>query len=154
MCFVILQLFFYSPLLQVANGKTCAIIDGKSIAKDIKSRIADEINNMKTCIGKCPGLGIVLVGPREDSHTFIRLKLRACQEVGIATFFKQLPDDCSQHEVYDVVSKLNEDPDVHGVIVQLPLPQVISLTVLVCFGLLIWDGGRICTGNIGLGWRY
>lgn len=88
---------------------------------------------MKNGIGKCPGLGIVLVGRREDSHTFIRLKLRACREVGIASFLTQLGEDCSQDEVYDVVSKLNDDPDVHGVIVQLPLPRVISLTVLVCF---------------------
>lgn len=105
---------------------TCAIIDGKSIANDIKSSVADEINKMKNCIGKCPGLGIVLVGQRHDSHTFIRLKLRACHEVGIATFLKQLPEDCSQDEVYHVVSKLNDDPDVHGVIVQLPLPKVNS----------------------------
>ncbi|KAK1378862.1 Methenyltetrahydrofolate cyclohydrolase [Heracleum sosnowskyi] len=118
-----LHYFQSSPFSKVANGKTCAIIDGKSIAKDIKSRVADEINKMKNCIGKCPGLGIVLVGKREDSNTFVRLKLRACQEVGIASFLEQLPEDCSQDEVFDVVSKLNDDPDVHGVIVQLPLPQ-------------------------------
>nr|XP_017221264.1 PREDICTED: bifunctional protein FolD 1, mitochondrial-like isoform X3 [Daucus carota subsp. sativus] len=118
-----LQTHLRSSPFSTADVNTCAIIDGKSIANDIKSSVADEINKMKNCIGKCPGLGIVLVGQRHDSHTFIRLKLRACHEVGIATFLKQLPEDCSQDEVYHVVSKLNDDPDVHGVIVQLPLPR-------------------------------
>lgn len=104
------------------------------VAKEIKSKIAAEICRMKSCIGKCPGLAVVLVGQREDSQSFIRLKLRACNEVGISSFVEQLPEDCTEDQVANVVSNLNENPDVHGILVQLPLPQVISATKLFfCF---------------------
>lgn len=102
------------------------LMDGKLIAKDIKSQIASEIREMKASIGKSPGLAVVLVGKRRDSHTFIRIKLKACDEVGIATFTMELPEDCTEDEVLNVVSNFNRNPLVHGIIVQLPLPQVIS----------------------------
>lgn len=106
-----------------SNGHTAAIINGKLVAKEIKSKIAAEICRMKSCIGKCPGLAVVLVGQREDSQAFIGLKLRACNEVGISSFVEQLPEDCTEDQVANVVSNLNENPDVHGILVQLPLPQ-------------------------------
>ncbi|KAB1214226.1 Bifunctional protein FolD 1, mitochondrial [Morella rubra] len=105
------------------NGQAAAVIDGKSIAQDIKVRIAGEIRRTKAAIGKCPGLAVVLVGERRDSRTYINIKLRACEEVGIATQIAKLPENCTETELLDVVSDFNEDPSVHGIIVQLPLPQ-------------------------------
>ncbi|KAK0590538.1 hypothetical protein LWI29_028532 [Acer saccharum] len=78
---------------------------------------------MKASIGKSPGLAVVSVGKRRDSHTFIRIKLKACDEVGIATLIEELPENCTEHQLLNVVSGFNENPLVHGIIVQLPLPQ-------------------------------
>lgn len=111
-----------------AKGQTAAIIDGKSIAHDIKSKIAGEIRRTKAATGKCPGLAVVLVGKRRDSRTFINIKQKACDDVGIATLIAELPETCTESELLHVVSGFNEDPSVHGIIVQLPLPQVISTT--------------------------
>lgn len=111
-----------------AKGQTAAIIDGKSIAHDIKSKIAGEIRRTKAATGKCPGLAVVLVGKRRDSRTFMNIKQKACDDVGIATRIAELPETCTESELLHVVSGFNEDPSVHGIIVQLPLPQVISTT--------------------------
>lgn len=108
-----------------ANGHSAIIFEGKPIAKQIKSKVADEISRMKSGIGKCPRLGVVLVGDRRDSHTFIQIELKACDQVGIDTMVAQLPEKCTENELLDVVASFNDDPDVHGIIVQLPLPQVI-----------------------------
>lgn len=99
-------------------------MSGKPIAKDIKSKVASEISRMKAAIGSVPGLAVVLVGNREDSQAFVNIKLKACNEVGIETSIVQLPQDCSQNRLIDVVSGFNKNPSVHGIIVQLPLPQV------------------------------
>ena len=115
---------------KAANGNSARIIDGKPIAKDIKFRIAGEIQRMKAAIGKSPGLAVVLVGQRRDSKPYINIKLRACDEVGVATMVEELPESCTESELLDVVSRFNEDPSVHGIIVQLPLPQVISTLLL------------------------
>ncbi|XP_075655808.1 bifunctional protein FolD 1, mitochondrial-like isoform X1 [Castanea sativa] len=106
-----------------SNGNSARIIDGKPIAKDIKFRIAGEVQRMKAAIGKSPGLAVVLVGQRRDSKTYINIKLKACDEVGIATMVEELPESCTESELLDVVSRFNEDPSVHGILVQLPLPQ-------------------------------
>ncbi|XP_031266753.1 bifunctional protein FolD 4, chloroplastic-like isoform X2 [Pistacia vera] len=105
------------------NRQAAAIIDGKSIAQDIRVQIANEIGRMKASIGKSPGLAFVLVGDRRDSDTFIRFKLKACDEVGIASSVSKLPEDCSEEEILNVVTGFNENPFVHGIIVQLPLPK-------------------------------
>lgn len=104
------------------------VIDGKSIADDLKSGIAGEICRMKNAVGKLPGLAVLLVGKRRDSQTFIRIKIKACNEVGISSFIAELPEDCTEDEIINVISSYNENPSVHGIIVQLPLPQVISTT--------------------------
>lgn len=114
-----------------------AIIDGKSIAQDIRFRVAGEIRRAKAAIGKSPGLAVVLVGKRRDSKTYINIKLRACDEVGIVTLIAELPENCTETELLDVVLGFNEDPSVHGIIVQLPLPQVISPTVFASFSFFL-----------------
>lgn len=68
-----------------------------------------------------PGLAVVIVGERKDSQTYVRMKRKACEEVGIASFGADLPDTATQQEVLDVVQQLNANPDVHGILVQLPV---------------------------------
>ncbi|XP_031497228.1 bifunctional protein FolD 1, mitochondrial-like isoform X1 [Nymphaea colorata] len=99
------------------------VIDGSSIAEEIRSEIADEVCKMKDSIGKVPGLAVVLVGSRKDSETYVRNKIKACGEVGIRSYTAELHEDCTEKEVFSVVSRFNDDPSVHGVLVQLPLPK-------------------------------
>ncbi|PRQ45984.1 putative methylenetetrahydrofolate dehydrogenase (NADP(+)), Methenyltetrahydrofolate cyclohydrolase [Rosa chinensis] len=112
------------PLSSAASGNGQAeIMSGKPIAKDIRSRVAAEICRMKAATGRLPGLAVVLVGNRKDSHTYVHLKLKACNQVGIVTSIVQLPQDCTEARLIDVVSSFNRNPSVHGITVQLPLPQ-------------------------------
>ncbi|XP_078152993.1 bifunctional protein FolD 1, mitochondrial-like isoform X2 [Carex rostrata] len=99
------------------------IIDGKSIAEEIRSEISKTVRNLKSSYGKVPGLAVILVGQRRDSQSYVRYKIKACNEVGIRSLVAQLPDSCSDEEVVESVKIFNEDPSVHGILVQLPLPQ-------------------------------
>ncbi len=101
---------------------TAQIIDGKAIAATIRSEIAEEVAQMKATHGVVPGLATVLVGDRKDSQTYVRMKKKACAEVGITSFGYDLPGDASQEEVIQLVRELNANPDIDGILVQLPLP--------------------------------
>ncbi|KAG0622908.1 hypothetical protein M758_3G133100 [Ceratodon purpureus] len=102
------------------------IIDGKAIAQEIKDEIAEEVEKMRIAVGKVPGLAVVLVGSRKDSETYVRSKQKACEEVGFNSFGASLPETATEEEVLAAVRKFNCDPNVHGVLVQLPLPRHIS----------------------------
>ncbi|NOZ51175.1 MAG: bifunctional methylenetetrahydrofolate dehydrogenase/methenyltetrahydrofolate cyclohydrolase FolD [Chloroflexi bacterium] len=102
------------------------IIDGKAIAATIRGEIAAEVEQMKAQFGRVPGLAAVLVGERRDSQTYVRMKKKACAEVGITSFGYTLPADVSQDELLKLVQDLNANPDVHGILVQLPLPDHID----------------------------
>jgi 5,10-methylene-tetrahydrofolate dehydrogenase/methenyl tetrahydrofolate cyclohydrolase len=98
------------------------IIDGKAIAAIIRAEIAVEVQALRDRTGRVPGLATVLVGQRKDSQAYVRMKKKACAEVGITSFGNDVPEDVSQHELLDIVRGLNANPDVHGILVQLPLP--------------------------------
>lgn len=119
------------------DGPSDKIIDGKSIAAIIKSQVASEILRMKDTIGKQPRLAVVLVGERDDSHSFVHTKIKACDEVGISSSVVELHADCTEDEVLHVVSKLNKDPSIHGLFVQLPLPKVTSKPISASLPLFI-----------------
>jgi len=104
------------------------IIDGKQIAADIRVELKAEVEQIKAATGKVPGLAVVLVGSRKDSETYVRSKKKACEEVGIASFGADLPEDISEEELLKVVADYNADPAVHGILVQLPLPPHIDET--------------------------
>ncbi|KAL3702296.1 hypothetical protein R1sor_020318 [Riccia sorocarpa] len=102
---------------------TAEVIDGKRIAEDIRREIAQEVTILKEATGQVPGLAVVLVGNRVDSATYVRSKKKACAEVGFASYGVDLPEDATEEEVLSWVCKYNEDPAVHGILVQLPLPK-------------------------------
>jgi 5,10-methylene-tetrahydrofolate dehydrogenase/methenyl tetrahydrofolate cyclohydrolase len=102
------------------------LIDGKAIAKIIHGEIAAEVEDIKTKHGKVPGLATVLVGARKDSQTYVRMKKKACAQVGINSFSHDLPADISQEELLKIVRELNANPEVNGILVQLPLPDHID----------------------------
>jgi 5,10-methylene-tetrahydrofolate dehydrogenase/methenyl tetrahydrofolate cyclohydrolase len=105
---------------------TATIIDGKATAATIRSELKARVDDLKDKYGKAPGLAVVLVGERKDSQTYVRMKKRACEEVGIASFGKDLPADATEDEIVAVVRDFNADPAVHGILVQLPLPSHIN----------------------------
>eukprot|EP00898_Chlorokybus_atmophyticus_P000383 jgi/Chlat1/1345/Chrsp119S01774 len=105
-----------------APQQSASIIDGKAIAATVRLEVAEAVKNLKQATGHVPGLAVVLVGSRKDSETYVRNKKLACEEVGIQSYGVDLPEDISQQELLDVVQKYNADPNVHGILVQLPLP--------------------------------
>jgi methylenetetrahydrofolate dehydrogenase (NADP+) / methenyltetrahydrofolate cyclohydrolase len=101
------------------------IIDGKKIAAAIAEEIAREVQAL-AAKGIVPGLATVLVGDDPASHVYVRTKRQRCLEIGIASFDHNLPADCSEKKLLNLVAKLNTDPKVHGILVQLPLPNQID----------------------------
>lgn len=102
------------------------IIDGKQIAAAIRAEIKTEVEEMKSRTGRVPGLATVLVGTRKDSQSYVKMKKKACKKAGITSFSYDLPEDISQDELLKIVKDLNANPDVHGILVQLPLPEHID----------------------------
>jgi hypothetical protein len=90
------------------------VIDGKAIAADIRGEIKTGVAAMKAATGKVPGLAVVIVGSRPDSATYVRMKRKACDEAGIVSFHKEMPDTATEAEVLKVVSEFNANPDCHG----------------------------------------
>lgn len=100
------------------------MIDGKTVAKKIREEISVEVSRMKEVIGVVPGLAVILVGDRKDSATYVRNKKKACGDVGIKSFEVNLPADSSEEDVLNSIAEFNNNPSVHGILVQLPLPSV------------------------------
>ncbi len=101
---------------------TASLIDGKGIAQRLRESLADSVNHWVADGKPRPGLATVLVGDNPASQVYVRTKHKACQQVGIESFGFTLPADASQTEVEALVRELNDDPRVHGILVQLPLP--------------------------------
>ncbi len=97
-------------------------IDGVLIAKNVKDRIKRSVEELKSA-GVNPCLATVLIGDNPASATYVRNKHKACEEVGILTKDHKLPSSLSQNELNSLIDSLNNDPSVHGILVQLPLPE-------------------------------
>jgi 5,10-methylene-tetrahydrofolate dehydrogenase/methenyl tetrahydrofolate cyclohydrolase len=102
---------------------TATIIDGDAVAARLRAQIAERVKQMEAQHGMRPGLAAVLVGDDSASATYVRMKRRKCEEVGIESFGFELPASATQAEVEGLVKDLNADPHVHGILVQLPLPK-------------------------------
>ncbi len=99
------------------------LIDGKAVADRLHHQTAQAVEKMVAQHGIRPGLAAVLVGENPASQTYVRMKRKACAEVGIESFGYELPANITQAELENVVRDLNADPRVHGILVQLPLPD-------------------------------
>lgn len=102
------------------------IIDGKAIAARMQDEIAAAVQAMKDEHGVTPGLAAVLVGDNPASRQYVGMKRRRCEKVGIKSFGHELPADISQEDLEKLIQELNDDPGVHGILVQLPLPDHID----------------------------
>ncbi len=105
---------------------SATLIDGKAIAAKIRGEIGEAVTKMKAEHNYVPGLATVLVGDDTASSTYVRMKQRACEEAGIRSIGHTLPADTPQDELVELVTKLNADPNVNGILVQLPLPNHID----------------------------
>ncbi len=102
------------------------IIDGKSFAEGLRARIAAHVARLKSEHGVTPGLAVVIVGHDPGSEIYVSQKARQTVEVGMHSEKYELPEDASEAEVLALVQRLNADPAIHGVLVQLPLPPQID----------------------------
>jgi len=101
---------------------SATIIDGKIIAADLRARVASEVARVKRDHSLTPGLAVVLVGNDPASEVYVRNKGKQTEAAGMASFEHKLPATTSQNDLLALVAKLNADPTVHGILVQLPLP--------------------------------
>ncbi|MCV0280520.1 bifunctional methylenetetrahydrofolate dehydrogenase/methenyltetrahydrofolate cyclohydrolase FolD [Pseudomonas aeruginosa] len=105
---------------------TAKIIDGKALAATLRvqfrQRVADLNEN-----GIQPGLAVVLVGDNAASQVYVRNKINACQDCGLASYPQFLPTDTTERELLEVIDRLNQDDNIHGILVQLPLPKHIDM---------------------------
>ncbi len=102
---------------------TAKVIDGKLLAEQIRAEVALNVEKRIQAGKSRPGLATVLVGDNPASQSYVKSKQKACAEVGIESFGFDLPATASQSEVENLVSQLNKDPRVNGILVQLPLPS-------------------------------
>ena len=99
------------------------ILDGKAFAARLRGRVADAVAALTAAGGPVPGLAVVLVGEDAASQVYVRSKGRATREAGMESFEHRLPVDTPQADLLALVAQLNADPAVHGILVQLPLPD-------------------------------
>ena len=110
---------------------TAKLIDGKAVALALRERIAIEVARLAEATGRVPGLAVVLVGEHPPSAAYVRSKVKATREAGMASFEHRLPASVNQDELVEVIDRLNDDPLVDGILVQLPLPPQIDERVII-----------------------
>src|SRR6201997_110827 len=110
---------------------TARIIDGKAIAAELRGQVAGEVARVKRDNGLTPGLAVVLVGNDPASEIYVRSKHTQTQAAGMASFEYRLPADVSQADLLALVARLNGDPAVHGILVQLPLPKYLHTETII-----------------------
>lgn len=99
-----------------------ALIDGKAFAEALRGQVAQGAEQFARSTGQPPGLAVVLVGDDPASQVYVRTKMKTAADTGIRSFPHLLPDSTSQSALLELIRQLNEDPQVHGILVQLPLP--------------------------------
>ncbi|MFB6275917.1 MAG: bifunctional methylenetetrahydrofolate dehydrogenase/methenyltetrahydrofolate cyclohydrolase FolD [Halothece sp.] len=98
-------------------------LDGKALATTIQGELKQQIEQLKTKVGRSPGLAVLMVGDNPASALYVRNKERACEKLGIASFGQQFPDTITQEQLETKITELNQDDRVDGILVQLPLPE-------------------------------
>ena len=132
-----------------------SIIDGKKVSSHIKDDIAAEVKMLKNKTGKTPGLAVVLVGDDPASAVYVKNKNKTCKNIGFQSFEHILSENTSEDKLLNLINELNNDDQVNGILVQLPLPSHISSKkILVSInpqkdvdGFHLENVGRLVTGN-------
>ena len=133
------------------------IIDGKAFSAKLRARIGEGVAAIKSEHGITPGLAVVLIGEDPASSVYVRNKAKQTAEAGMASFEHRLSEDTGQAELLELVQRLNDDPSVHGILVQLPLPSQIDDHAVInainpakdVDGFHVINAGRLMTGARG-----
>jgi methylenetetrahydrofolate dehydrogenase (NADP+) / methenyltetrahydrofolate cyclohydrolase len=120
-------MLYFALVLTWATMMTCTIIDGKKIAAKLELEIKDQVASLDSK----PTLAVILLGHDAASEVYVRKKHEACERIGIRSSEYSLDNDTSEAALLDLIHTLNEDPDTHGILVQLPLPDHISTQTII-----------------------
>jgi methylenetetrahydrofolate dehydrogenase (NADP+) / methenyltetrahydrofolate cyclohydrolase len=131
------------------------LIDGKALSQSVRDKIAQEAASLFARSGIKPGLAAILVGDDPASHLYVKNKEKACEAVGIYVADHKLPASTTQEELLTLIDKVNRDPQIHGILVQLPLPKQIDSKVVLnavspdkdADGFHPYNIGRLVEGN-------
>jgi methylenetetrahydrofolate dehydrogenase (NADP+)/methenyltetrahydrofolate cyclohydrolase len=129
---------------------TARLIDGKQISKTVREQIRQEVTDFTATHGILPHLAAVLVGDDPASQVYVRNKERACATAGMQSTLHRMPESATQAELLALVQQLNADPSVHGILVQLPLPEHIDATPVLDAVLPSRDVDCFHPENVGL----
>jgi len=128
------------------------ILDGKVVAEARRALIKGRVSQFKSKKGRTPGLAVILVGDDPASHVYVANKIKACAEVGIVSTEHRLPAAASMNELKAVIEKLNADPQVDGILMQLPLPKGLNSEQALQWISARKDADCLTTENLGLLW--
>ena len=113
--------------MQLLDGK---ILDGRKLSKKIEQQVEEEVKQLKATCGCTPGLAVVLVGQDPASAAYVNMKKKACDRVGFYSITHDMPETISQEAIEKTIMMLNNDSNVDGILIQLPLPEHIDTTKL------------------------
>lgn len=131
------------------------IIDGKAVARKLRAEYAVRVDRLKREHGVQPGIAVILVGDNPASQVYVRNKIKACAETGIHSELRQMPATTPEADLLACIDRLNVDPSVHGILVQLPLPPHIDVSRVLeridvdkdVDGFHLYNVGGLVTGN-------
>ncbi len=126
------------------------VLDGKKIAALVKVSVQERVAFYKAAQKRSPGLAVVLIGVDPGSQVYVKNKIKTCEEVGIKSFHHHLDEKVSQAEVVKLIQKLNADPTVDGILVQLPLPHHLNKDEILALVDAAKDPDGLTPGNLGL----
>lgn len=126
------------------------LIDGKALAANLRQGVAEKVELLKTEHGLIPGLAVVLVGDNDASQVYVRNKIIQTSQAGMNSFHNKLAAGVTEKELLDLIERLNADPLVHGILVQLPLPDHINAEVVINSILPQKDVDGFHAQNVGL----
>jgi len=102
------------------------LIDGKSLSKKVQSSVKKEVEKLKQEKNIVPGLAVIIVGDDPASHAYVSMKEKACKAVGFYSIAHKMPESISEDEIIQIITMMNNNPHIHGILVQLPLPPHIN----------------------------
>lgn len=130
------------------------LIDGKSLAKKVQATVTTEVAQLKQEKNIVPGLAVILVGDDPASHAYVKMKAKACENVGVYSITHNMPDTISQDEIIATIEMMNNNPRIDGILVQLPLPKHVDTDKILevidpkkdVDGFHAYNVGRLVTG--------
>jgi methylenetetrahydrofolate dehydrogenase (NADP+)/methenyltetrahydrofolate cyclohydrolase len=128
------------------------ILDGKAVAQARRQQIRQEATEYTARRGRSPGLAVILVGDDPASQVYVKNKLKACEEVGIKSFEHRLPVETKAADLKKLIESLNADPQVDGILLQLPLPKHLSSEEALSWISPVKDADCLTTENLGRLW--